>query len=105
MEAIYSVADLERVATRSGSHFFSPSAKRFFSSRIGGELFGGRYFITSEQQTGLYGENIAPRRYTIRTFTIDPSGYVSIDTIGEFQQYHSRAAALVAVAKLLKADN
>jgi hypothetical protein len=47
-----------------GQHFFSPSAMRWFNSRIGSTIYGGRFFITSEQDS--YGAWGGKRRYTIR---------------------------------------
>lgn len=80
-----SVEDLRRKVTRSGSHFFSPGAMRFFSSRVSGELFGGRFFVTSESD----GDN--PRRYTVR-YVYDYEGDLSTQDLG-FQRFATLSGA------------
>lgn len=75
-----------------GHHWFSPDTLRFFSSRIGKTVYGGRFFITSEQ----YNDN-APRLYSIRE--AKPNG--AIETVGEFQGYATREAAIMAVQGML----
>jgi len=47
-----------------GDHFFDTNVMRGFDSRIESSVYGGRYFITSEQFHGSQGSG--PRRYTIR---------------------------------------
>lgn len=71
-------------AASSQPHWFSPDTMRFFSTRIGRTVYGGRFFITSEQR-----DYSSPRLYTIRE--AKPDG--TIDTVGEFQGYATRAAA------------
>lgn len=56
---------------------------RFFRSRVGGTLFGGRYFVTSRQ--GPDGV----RAYTVRAVMDDGC----IETMGSFQQYCGAVAA------------
>jgi hypothetical protein len=73
-----------------GQYFFSSGAMRFFSSRIGREVIGGRYFITSEQ----FDYN-SPRLYTIRE-CIDGK----VEQVSEFQEYKSGRAARAAARKL-----
>lgn len=61
--------DVEEVAEanrRSGSHWFSDDAKRFFSSRVG-SLTGGRFFVSSEAR-GFDGNG---RGYTVRLARAD----------------------------------
>lgn len=77
-----------------GGHFFSPFAKRFFGSRIGSTVIGGRYFITSEQE-----RQQAARRYTIRECI---NGRI-VDA-SEFQAYATGAAARAAAVKLAAAN-
>lgn len=78
-----------------GHHFFEPAAMRFFRSRIEGGPYGYTgYFVTSEQF-----DSDSPRLYTIRHANEDGS----IATVGEFQAYATRAAA-VAEARYLARD-
>jgi hypothetical protein len=74
---------------RKNGHFFEPATMRFFKSRVCAQVFegvGGVFFVTSESQA-----TSGMRYYTVRSF--DPlSG--SVSTVGEFQQYGTRAKAL-----------
>ena len=56
-----SMYDLRGAVAESGNHFFDRDTLRFFRSRIGNNIYGGRLFVTSEQ-----GEDNSSRRYTIR---------------------------------------
>jgi hypothetical protein len=82
-----------------GHHFFDRDTLRFFSSRVHDDLYGGRYFVTSERDES-YGSFGAAwdgeRRYTIRK--ANPDG--SIETVGQFGQYGSRSGAHAAAARL-----
>lgn len=82
-----------------GHHWFDADTLRFFRSRIGGALYGGRYFVSSEQFQGSWSEGhySEPRRYTVRVANQDGT----VDTVGEFQAYASRAQALRAIRELL----
>jgi hypothetical protein len=84
---IYQIKELARDC---GNHFFDPRAMRFFSSRILSRVYGGRYFVTSEQFHGLVESE--PRRYSVRIVTYE-NGKFDIDTIGEFQQYETAKQA------------
>lgn len=84
----YRTTDEIRTAARvRGSHFFDPAAMRFFRSRIGLTVYGGQYFITSEQ-SGAH----APRRYTIRR-VISTQADFDIRNVGDYGSYASTAAA------------
>jgi hypothetical protein len=64
-----------------GQFYFSPDTMAFFNSRVEGpEVFGGRYFVTSEQY-----EIDHPRLYTVR----EASENGRIDTVGDFQAYET----------------
>lgn len=77
---------------KTGGHWFDTATLRFFSSRIGRRVYGHRYFVTSEcGPSGI-------RTYTVRQLT--DTG--SIETVGEFEQYATSAAANRAAAKLAK---
>jgi len=73
---------------RAGQHFFDSATMRFFRSRVGGALYAGRFFITSERNDmGDY-----PRLYTVRVAHDDGT----IGEMGEFQQYASWSGATKA---------
>lgn len=93
--AFRTIADIKRANKELGHHWFSPDTMRFFSSRVLREVYGGRYFVTSEQFYPVLGEAYA-RRYTIRVAADDGS----IDTVGEFQAYKTARAAKAAARKL-----
>lgn len=84
----YHTIDDVKIANRESTqpYWFSPDTLRFFGSRIGRTLYDGRYFLTSEQR-----DHESPRRYTIRQAM--PDG--TIETVGEFQAYATRAEALM----------
>jgi hypothetical protein len=84
------IEEIEADHRSTGGHFFDRSSKRFFRSRIGQIVIGGRYFITSEQ----FDHNSA-RLYTIRECQ---NG--KIETVGEFQAYATGAAARAAAKNL-----
>lgn len=88
------IYDVRLANGQAGKHFFSADTLRFFSSRIGGSLYGWRYFITSERFDAQ-----SPRLYTIREAL--PTG--DIRTVGEFQAYKSSRAAIAQISLLLKA--
>ena len=78
---------------RNGGCFFSDSTKRFFASRWGDTLYGGRYFITSEADKPRLD-----RVWTVRD--VDEEGNISV--VGKFGQYRSWKYARRAVARLLQ---
>jgi len=84
-----SVAEIMRADKAAGFFFFAPSAMRFFECRVSRQLFGGRFFVTSEQEGGtVWG---GARRYTVREATA-----AGIDTVGDFGQYGTHAQAIAA---------
>ena len=100
MVKAYSYSSIQAIAKANAGedrHWFEPGTKRFFGSRILPTVYDGRYFITSEKRP----HSNDPRRYTIRIALENGS----IETIGDFQQYRTRAAAVRAVKALVKADN
>lgn len=86
------IDDVKRANRLSGNHWFEPATMRFFGTRHGWKLYGGRYFITSERYSMC-----ADRRYTIREAL--PDG--SIETVGTFLGYRTRASAIRGVRHLL----
>jgi hypothetical protein len=77
-----------------GQHFFSPSTMRWFNSRIGSTIYGGRFFITSEQDS--YGAWGGKRRYTIRVIRDN----ADIGEWGEHGQFASRSGAVKCAERL-----
>ena len=65
-----------------GQHFFDEGAMRFFSSRVHSKVYGGRFFVTSEQDAHEYGAWNGERRYTVRECL---NGY--IETCGGFGEF------------------
>lgn len=90
------MADVRRANRELGHFWFEPVTLRFFRSRVGESLYGGRYFVSSEQFEASDGTR-APRRYTVRQ--VNPDG--SIDTVGEFQAYETSAQARAEIRRLL----
>lgn len=68
------VAEIKAANRELGGHFFDADAMRFFGSKVGQTVIGGRFFITSEQ---LMDD---PRRYTVRAAHDDGT----ICTVGTF---------------------
>lgn len=95
------IAKIKRGSLDAGSHFFEPGTMRFFSSRVLDRVHYGAdgvyFFVTSEQFVPSSGPAHA-RRYTVRKW--DKSNPSQVETVGEFQQYGSRAAAHRAAAEL-----
>ena len=75
-----------------GRHWFDASTLRFFSSRIAGPVISNMFVSSERLDANL------PRLYTIRRANEDGS----IDTVGEFQQYTSKRAALAAIRQMSK---
>jgi hypothetical protein len=67
-----------------GFYFFEPDTMRFFRSRVGEEIIGGRFFVSSEKR-----DYDAPREYTVRVAMRDGS----IGEVGEVGQYSSHGSA------------
>ena len=88
------VKDIKRLAADVGYHWFEPATMRYFGSRVGSKVYGGQYFISSEQYF-----HTEPRLYTIRKVTYS-DGRMEIDTVGEFQQYATRAEAEAAIKQI-----
>jgi hypothetical protein len=88
------IADIRAANARAGHHFFEPATMRFFRSRIESTVYGGRYFVTSEQFA--MGAHKDPRRFTVRMANDDGT----IDTVGEFQAYSTLEVARATAREL-----
>lgn len=110
---ITSIDELKQAASLANNHFFDPETLRWFGSRIGTTVYGGRYFVTSERDPHGNAWD-GQRRYTVRMFeaneyTRDRDGRrcvrIDIDNVGGFGQYETAAEARAAAAKLAKELN
>ena len=81
-------------AESAGSHFFSESALRWFDSIIEPAVYGGRYFITSEQDQHRAEHN---RQWTIRIY----NGGTDIKDASGFCEFDSHEQAVLAVQVLV----
>ncbi|HKY60929.1 MAG TPA: hypothetical protein VJP59_07955 [Gemmatimonadota bacterium] len=79
-------------ASSSQPYWFEAGTRRFFSSRIGRTLYGGRYFITSETP-----DWDTPRRYSVREVMPD----ATIETVGKFRAHGTSREARNAIRALL----
>jgi len=113
--SLNSLGQIIAAAKESGSHFFDKDTLRFFSCRVSEMVyptfgFYGTLFVTSEHDRGSsYGQHA--RYYTVRraywtevTEWEDPilsiGTLLSIETVGEFQQYASRSGAHRAAKRM-----
>lgn len=87
-----SIEEIRLANRKAGRHFFDADTLQFFSSSIYGEIYGGRFFITSEQDSNSH--YTYPRKWSIRAAS---NNGASIDTIGEFQAYDTLEEAQQAV--------
>lgn len=98
-ERFYTADEIKHDAlNNSTTHWFSPGAMRFFNSRISGNAYQMKsdpyvhLFVSSEK----FDYN-TPRLYSVRSYN---SLTGNVDTIGEFQEYKTSAAAHRAAKKL-----
>lgn len=90
--------DVRRDFDRQGSHWFEPGAMAFFKTRLSDKVYGGRYFVTSEE-----GPN-GVRAYSVRRIEEDRDGRLSIETVGEFQGHAKRRSAHKEAARLARTE-
>jgi hypothetical protein len=90
------MSELKAFTAQQGSHFFDASALRFFSSRISEDLYGGRFFVTSELD---FSGSI--RSYTVRVLVQEGDG-LSFESVGGFQRFASRSGAHAAAKRYVK---
>ena len=89
--------NIEQIKKRNeaiGHNWFSADTMRFFSSEVLPTIYGGKYFISSEEDT--YGNY--ERKFTIRIAYHDGQ----IDTVGSFQAYDTAEEAIEAVTELVE---
>jgi len=91
--AVYvTIEQIKAANNAAGHHWFKPDTMRFFRSRVSGPVIGNMFVSSEDDRLG------GGRLYTIRRANDDGS----IDTVGEFQQYGSKAAALRAIRRMVK---
>ena len=90
-----SMQGIETANRDAGFHWFDPDTLRFFGSRISEASFDGRYFVTSEDNFDR-----SARYYSIREAMSDGQ----VDTVGDFQEFATRAQALAGIARLKRED-
>ena len=95
MENYFTIQQIKDANCAIGNHWFDNSTLRFFRSRSSGPVIANM-FVSSERF--LDAPNSANRRYTIRRCDAG-----RIETVGEFQQYGTKSAALKAIRALAKA--
>lgn len=78
------IAEIRAANRRNESCFFDKAAMKFFGSRIESGIYGGRYFVTSEDDLRRVN-----RFYTVRE--AKPNG--EIVTVGQFQGFKTKEAA------------
>jgi hypothetical protein len=83
------ISEVKDANVEAGHHFFDAHTLSFFRRRISRKLYGGRYFVTSEQHP------LSERRYTVRRANDDGS----ISTIDGFQNFGTRESAHRAAAR------
>lgn len=84
------IDELREANSRAWHHYFSADTMRLFRSRLpDAHIYGGRFFITSEQFEGSDGHR-EPRAYTVRTANLN--GTIGA-AVGGFQAWPTLANA------------
>lgn len=93
------IAHVKAANRNLGHFFFERDTMRFFQTRLGSTLYGGRYFVTSERDD-TYGLPAwdGQRRYTVRR----ANGDGSISTVSVFGEYGTSATANAVAAQLAR---
>jgi len=94
----FTIRQIKEANKSAGMHWFEPATLRFFGSRIHKRVYYGKFFITSERCRWEGGDN--RRLYSIRQANEDGS----IDTVGEFQAYATKAQAVSAMHHFAKEE-
>jgi hypothetical protein len=89
----HSMQDLRNRFDRSGNHFFDKATLKFFDSKIGDTLYGGRVFVTSEKNDG------GPRYWTVRVAEALEGGNYSVVSLG-FPAHRNNAQAQKVAAEV-----
>jgi rRNA processing protein Krr1/Pno1 len=84
---------VSEIKARHKGYWFAPKTMKFFKSKVYPTVYGGKYFISSEQSP------FGPRRFTIREYDEVND---DINTVGEMGKYRSLEEAREAVKDLVK---
>ncbi len=91
--AVVGLDEVQQCARACGSSWFEKGEMRFFGTRLDHRAFvdgrGGAFFVTSEKRPG--SGTSEPRRFSVRHYA-----NCSIDTVGDFQRFKTKAQALKA---------
>lgn len=82
------ISEIMQVNESVGNKFFSHKAMRFFKSRICPTIYGGRYFVTSEEVWDI------GRRYSIRECSDDGAIITHHSMIGSHKEAVKHAKEL-----------
>ena len=81
-------------------HYFDDDTMRFFDSRIGpARMVGDVYYFITSERNGTSN----PRLFSLRCMSFDEASVANnamVNTVGEFQQYATRSAALAALRNI-----
>ncbi len=95
------ISEIKAQNKANGYYFFSPDTMRFFNGKTHRGVYGGKYFVTSEQFVSLSGVK-QPRKYTIRMAHSDGA----IDTVDTFQKFSTLDQAVSHIRyEILKEDD
>jgi len=89
-----SIEEIREANSRTDQHFFEASTMRWFNSRVLRTIYGGRYFVTSEQGPSM------ERMWSVRE--ADSEGRIS--TCFNFQDFPTRDAAVRAAKSLTRSN-
>lgn len=81
--------EAKEIYKQNGGHFFNKDTMRFWGSKTETELYKNRCFVTSDDNFDR-----TKKLYTIRQFSED---YKHVETVGEFQAYETKSAAVEAL--------
>lgn len=87
------IAEIRQANKKAGFRFFERATMRFFKTKVVSEVFGSwfaneAFFVTSETRPD------GVTRYTVRRFDCKTG---AVETVGEFQQFTQRSAAVHAM--------
>lgn len=88
------ISQIKKLNEAIGHHWFSDDTMRFFSCEVLPTIYGGKYFISSEEDTYCNYE----RKFTIRIAYANGN----IDTVGKFQEYETAEQAIEAVTEIVR---
>jgi len=98
-DTYHNVDEMREDNNRIGHSWFDAGNMRAFRCRVLDTVYGGHYFVSSEQHVSYYPSYfIEPRKYTVRSCWDG-----KIDTVGEFQAYRTAEQAKRAAREAARA--